>query len=316
VGLDSRASVGLAIARTPAEFDSLLRRADTALYTAKEDGKGRWRQYEEGMVSPVRRRTDLRVELEDAMRDRALTLNYQPIVDLATGRVAGFEALLRLHRGDLAPMPPEELIRIAEENGLIASVGDWVIEQALSDLARLNPPDLREPRYVSLNVSPLQLRQPDFVAKVRERLRRFGVDPRQLVLEITERLLVPEDAQAWGFLAELRGDGVRVAIDDYGTGYASLSYLRQPAIDIVKIDRSFLNDLGAPNTRLLLAAVVRLCASLGLAQVAEGIEVPQARDMLRELGCRYGQGYLYAPALPVDEAAGWGRPGAELSRSA
>lgn len=306
VMVECQASIGLAIARTPAEFDSLLRRADTALYTAKADGKGLWRQYSEGMISPVRRRTDLREELERAIREDLLTLHYQPIVDLATGRAEGFEALIRFHHTAATTMPPDELIAIAEDNALIISLGDWILRRALADLTLLNLAQPTTPRYVSVNVSARQLRQPGFAATVRGHLAAAGVQASSLVLEITENVLLTEDERAWSRLAELRRDGVRVAIDDYGTGYASLSYLRQPAIDIVKIDRSFLYDLSSHRTQVLLEAVIRTSTRLGLAPVAEGVEDDYARDVLLSLGCRYGQGFRYAPAMPPDQAHLWG----------
>jgi diguanylate cyclase (GGDEF)-like protein len=301
VSMDTGASVGLALAQTPEEVDSLLRRADAALYTAKEEGKGRWRQYEAGMVSPMRRRTDLREELAGIMRDGAWTMHYQPIVEIASGDVVGFEALIRPERGDLAHMAPAELIRVAEENGFIVAVGEWALGRVLADIATLNPPG--SPRYVSLNVSPLQLRAPDFVTTVRGQVSASGVDPRQLVLEITERLLMPEDAQAWDFLTQLRHDGIRVAIDDYGSGCASMSYLRQPSIDIVKIDQTFLKDPESPRARLLVGAVVALTTNLELIPIAEGVAEPSARQLLLEVGCRYAQGFLFAPALPAPAAA-------------
>jgi diguanylate cyclase (GGDEF)-like protein len=305
IGVDCQASIGLAVASTPAEFDSLMRRADTALYTAKAAGKGRWRQYQDDMISPVRRRADLRDELETAIRDDRLTLHYQPIVELSTGRVEGFEALIRCH-GESAPaMRPEQLVSIAEDNALIVFLGDWVLRHALADAARFNPPDGRPPRYVSVNVSARQLRQPGFAETVRAYLAAAGVAGSLLVLEITESLLLAEDERAWNRLAELRRYGVRVAIDDYGTGYASLSYLRQPVIDIVKIDRGFLQDLTSPRARALLDAVIRLTARLGLDQIAEGVEDPHAVDVLRSLGCRHGQGFLYAPAMPAAQADQW-----------
>jgi diguanylate cyclase (GGDEF)-like protein len=309
VTVETGASVGLAIARTPVEYDSLLRRADTALYIAKANGKGHWREYQDGMISPIRRRSDLRVELENAMRDDTLALHYQPIVDLASGRPVGFEALIRFERDGGGSIPPQELIRIAEENGLIVPLGEWVIRRALRDLSQLSRAGGRRP-YVSVNVSPNQLRQKGFAEAVLDRLRDTGMDPSQLVLEITERLLVAEDAQAWGYLEELRGHGVRVAIDDYGTGCASLSYLRQPSIDVVKIDRSFLLDVGTDRGRALLEALVRLTVQLGLMQIAEGVESAATRDALLVLGCRYGQGFYYSPPVPLPTAVGWA--GAEL----
>ncbi len=306
VTVNSQASVGLAIARTAADFGSLLRRADTALYTAKAAGRGNWRQYEEGMISPVRRRTDLRIELETAMRNNSLALHYQPIVDLISGQTAGFEALIRFDRADGPAMPPDELVRTAEDNGLIISLGDWVLHRALADATRINSRGPR--RYVSLNVSPRQLRQPGFAELVRAHISSTTVDATLLVLEITESVQVTADEQAWRYLSELRQDGVRVAIDDYGTGCASLSYLRQSTLDIVKIDRSFLRDLTSERSRALLEAVISLSARLGLEQVAEGVEDKETEDLLRRLGCRYGQGYRYAAAMPVDQAVTWRPP--------
>jgi diguanylate cyclase (GGDEF)-like protein len=303
--VDSQASIGLAIARTPAEFDSLLRRADTALYTAKAGGKGQWRQYQEGMISPVRRRTDLREELETAIREDKLTLHYQPIVELETGQARGFEALIRYDRGAGPPMLPEELITIAENNALIVPLGDWIMRRSLADVAQLNVAAAQDPRYVSVNVSVRQLRQPGFADTVRAHLADAGVSPSLLVIEITESLLLSDEERAWQYLAELRRDGVRVAIDDYGTGYASASYLRQSAIDIVKIDRRFLNDLTSQRSRILLEAVLQVAANLGLEQVAEGVEDTYARDVLRLLGCRYGQGFLYAHPMPLAQASSW-----------
>ena len=193
----------------------------------------------------------------------------------------------------------------AEDTGLITTIGDWVLGQALADAVRLNPPGTARPRYVSVNVSARQLRQPDFADTVRAQLAATGADPSLLVLEITENLLVGDDDRAWAFLADLRRDGIRVAIDDYGTGYASLSYLRQPGIDIVKIDQSFLTDVTSPRSRILLRAVTSLCTELGLDQIAEGVQDATSRDVLLEVGCRYGQGFLYAQAMPIDEAIGW-----------
>jgi diguanylate cyclase (GGDEF)-like protein len=313
IAVDCQASIGLAIARTPGEFDSLLRRADTALYTAKADGKGQWRSYHDAMISPVRRRTDLRDELDAAIKDDKLTLHYQPIVDMTTGRARGFEALIRFDRVSRPPMEPEELIAIAEDNALILPLGDWILRRALADVGKLNratddrAPD--PPRYVSVNVSVRQLRQPGFADTVRAHLATSGVAASMLVIEITESLLLSEDERAWGYLAELRRDGVRIAIDDYGTGYASLSYLRQSAIDIIKIDRRFLTDLVSDRSRILLEALLEVTGKLGLEQIAEGVEDPYARDVLVQLGCRYGQGFLYAHAMPAAQANLWGLPG-------
>jgi EAL domain-containing protein (putative c-di-GMP-specific phosphodiesterase class I) len=260
----------------------------------------------------VRRRADLREELESAIREEALTLHYQPVVELATGITVGFEALLRAREpgsptADTAiPASASHLVRLAEDHGLIVQLGHWVLGQALTDACLFNSDGARRPIFVGVNVSAAQLRQPGFVDDARELLADAGIDPSLLVLEITESLLV-RDERPWGYLAELRTDGVRVAIDDYGTGYASLSYLRHSGIDIVKIDRTFVQDGASPRARLLLEAVVTLTTRLGLTQVAEGIENESTRELLVELGCRYGQGFLFAEAMPLPQALEWAR---------
>jgi diguanylate cyclase (GGDEF)-like protein len=303
--VDCQASIGVAYAEGRDQLESLLREADTALYTAKTLGKGHWRQFHEGMLAPTRRLIDERRRLDDALRSSALTLHYQPIVEVATGYAAGFEALLRLDADP--PMSPHEVIQAAEDTGLIIAIGDWVLRQALVAVARLNESDGVIGRYVSVNVSARQLRQPDFVDTLRAHLMDTGADPSLLILEITENLLVGGDDRAWEFLADLRHDGIRVAIDDYGTGYASLSYLRQPTIDIVKLDQSFLSDPISLRGRTLLQAITRLCHELELEQVAEGVHDLASRDALLEAGCRYGQGFLYSEAMPLAQAINWRR---------
>ena len=282
---------------------TLLREADAALYTAKAHGKGRWTQYRAGMTTPARRHLDARRRIEQGMSAGSLRLLYQPVVALTTSATVGFEGLIQLT--DAGPaLSAAELVSIADDTGLINELGSWTLDRALRDLARLNPGGAD--RYVSVNVSARQLRQPDFVDQVRRRVAEAQADPARLVLEIAEGLLVGDDYdRAWSFLAELRHDGIRVAIDDFGTGYASLSYLRQPVIDIVKIDRSFVARSGEQRGRVLLQHLTGVCADLGLKQIAEGIDDSAARDTLIGLGCDWGQGRLFAPPLPVAEAANW-----------
>ena len=300
IPLNGQASVGLAYTPRRGDLETLIRNADTALYNAKAQGKGRWRQYHDGMVNPTRHHIDARRRLEDALENDRLTVHYQPIVELASGAPAGFEALIRSDDAH-ASFAPAELIAVAEHTGLIVSLGEFVLHQALLDATRWRSSNA----YVSVNISARQLRQPDFVAMVRSHLAASGTDPARLVLEVTESVLVADDDRAWSYLAALREDGVRVAIDDYGTGYASLSYLRQPAIDVVKIDRSFVADVESARDRRLLRAVCSLCADLGLEAIAEGVQDERARDALIEARCRYGQGFLYAPPVPIDEAVRW-----------
>jgi diguanylate cyclase (GGDEF)-like protein len=304
VVVDCGASVGLAYTPEAAPMTSLLREADIALYTAKAHGKGRWRQYRDGMPVPSRQHAEARRRLQEAIDSNQLKVFYQPIVELVSGRPIGFEALLRPDDPDAAGMSPEEFVAIAENTGMISTLGEWVLGRALVDAAALNPPG-REPCYVSVNVSARQLRQADFVDVVRGRLAVTGIDPTLLVLEITENTLIGEDDdRAWRFLTELRRDGVRIAIDDYGTGFASLSYLRQTSIDIVKLDQSFLSDLTVRNRRLI-GVVTDVFRSLDLMGIAEGVETAERRSALIEAGMTYGQGFYYGEAMPIDEAVSW-----------
>jgi diguanylate cyclase (GGDEF)-like protein len=296
-----QASVGLATAASPDEYGQLLGHADTALYAAKADGKGRFRSYDTSMQSPLHRGSGLRVELERALRGDAgsndgLTLHYQPIVALDGGAVRGFEALTRWEHPVRGSVPVPNLIDIAEQTGLIVPLGKWALARALADSPALGG-------YVAVNVSATQLRQPGFVAHIRDALTSAGVDRGRLVVELTERQPLAYDDHIWDDLGELREAGIRVAIDDYGTGYASLGYLRHPVIDIVKLDRTLLTDIGAERTRMLVRAVIDLTGKLGIELIAEGIEDEATRSALVELGCRYGQGHLFAPALPLAEAS-------------
>jgi diguanylate cyclase (GGDEF)-like protein len=301
-----RASIGLAVAADAGQYDALLRRADTALYAAKADGKGSWRLYDPGMQTPLRRSTDLRIELERALRRRSgyadgLAMHYQPIVELATGTPVGVEALIRWNHPQRGPIKVPELIALAEHTGLILPLGEWVFASAFRDAAELTA----DGGYVSVNVSVAQLRLPGFIGRIRSQLRSSGVDPERIVVEITESQLVSDDEQIWDDLADLRTSGVRIAIDDYGTGYASLSYLRHPVIDIVKLDRQFVSDIHRERGRALLRAVLGLTGELKLPLIAEGIEDEPTRISLLELGSVFGQGHLFAHAMPLAEAMAW-----------
>ncbi|GAA1853166.1 GGDEF domain-containing protein [Asanoa iriomotensis] len=303
VRVDMQASIGLAFST---DGDQVVREADSALYRAKAAGKGRWRQYRPGMPAPTRQHHGARERLTRALRSGTLDLHYQPIVETATADPVGFEALLRLHDGG-PPMSAPEIVETAESTGLVADIGDWVLARALADLPRLSAGSGSQ-RYVAVNVAPRQLRLPDFTDRVAGQLARAGVPPDRLVLEITEGDLVGEDERAWAYLAELRALGVRVAIDDYGTGYASLSYLRQEAIDVIKVDGSFLADPGSARARVLVAAVADVAGRLGLDMVAEGVHDVPCRHLLLDVGCRYAQGYLFARPMPADEAGDWTYP--------
>jgi EAL domain-containing protein (putative c-di-GMP-specific phosphodiesterase class I) len=242
-----------------------------------------------------------RTELEQAVKDRSFELRYQPIVDLKTSRVAGFEALVRWVHPSLGLVQPAEFVDIAEESGLIVPLGDWVMRAAIEAAATW-----RDTSYVSVNVSVRQFRTPGFVRTVREHLATYGLPAARLMLEITESLLLPDEEQVLDDLRELREMGVRIAIDDFGTGYSSLSYLRKVPIDVVKVDRSFVETIGTSRQqRSLVEGIVWLAATLGLVVIAEGIETATDRDLLVGLGCPFGQGYFFARPMSETASVEW-----------
>jgi diguanylate cyclase (GGDEF)-like protein len=298
------ATVGVATSEDATSTSDLIRSADLALYAAKSAGKRQWRRYQPVLSAGMMRRRDLQAALDSAVTESAFTLVYQPIVELETGAVAGFEALLRWPHAEWGMVQPDQFIALAEETGHILPLGAWVLQQATTDLARWqqHAPG-HPPVYVSVNVSARQLRDPDFVGGVRRRLTESGLHPSSLVLELTESGLLRPDQRLRADLEELQGMGMRLAIDDFGTGYSSLSYLRDLPIDVLKIDKSFVDGIAVSTQRLALAEVIiRIAKTLGLTLIAEGIESEIQRDMLVSMGCRYGQGYLLAVPMPADEA--------------
>jgi diguanylate cyclase (GGDEF)-like protein/PAS domain S-box-containing protein len=306
------ASVGVATTAEAEDVQDLLRQADLALYVAKGGGKGQWCRYQSALHTAVRQRLELRTALEKAVTNREFTLVYQPIVALDTvtpsgSSAVGFEALIRWNHPTRGVVSPAEFIDVAEESGLIVPIGGWVLENAIATAAdwcrRLSRP---RPLYVSVNVSARQFRTAGFVNKVRQELATHKLPAECLMLEITESLLLRDDEQVWADLAVLREIGVRVAIDDFGTGYSSLSYLRQAEIDVVKIDKSFVDTVStAPQQRALVEGIVQLAQTLGLQVVAEGIEREIDRETLMNLGCPLGQGYLFARPLSYSSALDW-----------
>jgi EAL domain-containing protein (putative c-di-GMP-specific phosphodiesterase class I) len=299
------ASVGVATTADAETADELFRQADLALRLAKGAGRGQWRRYEATLHTAVLQRLELRAALDRAAADLDFTLEYQPIVEMASGRTVGFEALVRWRHPTLGPVPPDEFIEIAEETGLIEAIGDFVLRHAIGAASQWAKRDGTKP-YVSVNVSARQFRTPGFVAKVRRELADAGLPPSALMLEITERLLLRDDEQVWHDLTCLREHGVRIAIDDFGTGFSSLSYLRQVPIDVLKIDKSFTATVASSaRQQAIVDGIVRLAQTLQLDAVAEGIETAADRDLLCDLNCPYGQGFLYSKPLRLDDAVEW-----------
>jgi diguanylate cyclase (GGDEF)-like protein/PAS domain S-box-containing protein len=298
-------SVGVATSLDTDSATELLRHADLALYQAKSAGKGTWQTYQGNLHTAVAERLEMRAALLDAVAGRQFVVQYQPIVDLPTELMVGVEALVRWQHPTRGLLGPIQFIELAEETGAIVAMGAWVLHESLRQFAAWKSAAPYGPlRYVSVNASARQFRTPGFVDAVRAAIEETGCRPEWLLLEITESLVLRDAEQVWADLRTLRALGVRIAIDDFGTGYSSLSYLRQMPVDVLKIDKSFIDDvLGSRQQRALVNAIVTLARNLDLAVVAEGIEQPGQKAMLAEMGCPYGQGYLFSrPVWPAEIA--------------
>jgi len=297
------ASIGIALSTAGGErAPDLLRNADFAMYRAKGAGKGRYEVFEASMRAGIAERAELEQIIHGAVDRNELRVAYQPIVELATGRIVGAEALVRWHPAGRPMLMPADFITLAEENGQIVAIGRWVIEEACR-LGRRWQDQLDDPSFgMSVNLSARQFQHPDLVRDVKAALAATGLAPGSLTLEITESVLMQHTTSTIDTLGELRAHGVRLAIDDFGTGYSSLSYLDRFSVDMLKIDRTFVDGFGADREGpVLVRAIIELGQALGLEIVAEGIEREDQLGPLRALGCRFGQGYLFA--RPMDPEA-------------
>ena len=292
------ASIGIALSEAGIAPSELLHHADVAMYAAKKAGKGRYEVYQPGMGVGL-----LDSELRHALEQDQFVLHYQPILRLDTGEVAGVEALIRWQHPTRGLVPPGAFIPLAEDSGFIVELGGWVLSEAcrqLVDWSRRIP--ATRAMALNVNLAPRQARHPGLAGDVAATLRATGLEPDRLILELTEGALMPHDTATVEQLQTLHRLGVRIAVDDFGTGYASLSYLNAFPVDVLKIDRTFTSRLTADDrSRLLSEAVVRLGRTLGLQTVAEGIETAEELAVLRRIGCPLGQGFHLARPL---EAAG------------
>jgi diguanylate cyclase (GGDEF)-like protein/PAS domain S-box-containing protein len=303
------ASIGVAISDRASNVERLLRNADAAMYAAKAHGKGHAEIFAPEMLREARRRMRIENELADALELDQLEAHYQPIVDLSSRRIVGVEALMRWRHPTRGLVPPGDFVPLAEETGQIVPMSRWMLERACRDLVRLQ----RELSHVSglrvaVNISSRYLNHGDIVDDVRSVLAAYELLPECLILEVTESLLLENSARLDRTFQELKAMGVRLALDDFGTGYSSLSYLHRFPIDILKIDRSFVQRLqggkgeGESQDAVALAkAILSLAAALGLETVAEGIEAESQRSTLLALGCRTGQGYSFGAAMALSD---------------
>jgi diguanylate cyclase (GGDEF)-like protein len=301
-----RASVSIGLATSDACASSgisLLRAADMAMYVAKTAGKGRCEIFEPALHTAQVEREQLRADLHEALDAGQLVLFYQPIVDLPTQQVTGFEALLRWQHPERGLVPPLEFISLAEETGLIVPIGRWVLQEATRQAAAWQQTSPLGRLRISVNVSVRQFQHPDLLGDVSTSLLRSGLDPSLLTLEITESLFVQDAANTARKLEEIKELGVRLALDDFGTGYSSLSYLRRFPIDTLKIDKSFIDGVATSSEACAVAAaIVQLGQTLRMEVVAEGLEDADQLQALNDLSCPLGQGYHFARPLPAAEA--------------
>jgi diguanylate cyclase (GGDEF)-like protein/PAS domain S-box-containing protein len=301
------ASLGIAVSEPDSTASALLRSADIAMYQAKSEGKKRWVAYVPEMQVAAVERLQLEADLSEAVDTEQLRLVYQPVIDLETNRVAGLEALLRWDHPTLGTIAPARFIPIAEESGLIVPIGRWVLDTACEmavEWQRFAPPG--EAITMAVNVSGCQLVSRELIDDVQAALARSGLPADRLLLEMTETVMVRDAGSVAQQLRELRQLGVRLAIDDFGTGYSSLSYLRTFPVDILKLDRSFVSSVGdRTGLPAIVSGLLDLARTLGLEIVAEGIERPAQRNLLRDAHCPLGQGFLFARPLRPDDVAGY-----------
>ncbi|MCD2322438.1 EAL domain-containing protein [Sphingomonas sp. IC-56] len=294
------ASVGLAIGpRDGRSAEMLIRSADLALYRSKDAGGGVFHAYEPQLHVVAEERRVLEIALRGAVEKGEMHLNYQPVVNAASGQLTGFEALLRWQHPELGNISPAKFVPLAEEARLIAPIGEWVLRTACDEAARW---DL--PVRVAVNVSPEQLHNPAFVSVVAQALAQSGLPPERLELEVTESVFMREGTQALQVLERILDLGVRLSLDDFGTGYSSLGYLAHTRFSSIKIDRSFVQGAskGTKEAIAIIRAVVALADSLGMATTAEGVETEEEHQMVQQLGCSKVQGYYFGRPLPVQEA--------------
>jgi diguanylate cyclase (GGDEF)-like protein len=301
---DHRVVIGLSIGIALAPEDGLdpeqlLRNADIALYRAKADGRSLYRFFEPEMDARMQARRRLEIDLRKAIANGEFELFYQPLIDMRTEYVTGFEALIRWHHPERGLISPSEFICVAEETGLIVPLGEWVLRQACEEAAGW-PSGVK----IAVNLSPIQFKSKGILLSVTSALAASGLAPNRLELEITETVLLQDGDATLAILHELRVIGVKISMDDFGTGYSSLSYLRRFPFDKIKIDRSFISDMSDHDSLAIVRAVIAMGHSLGIATTAEGVETPNQFKQLKLEGCTEAQGYLFSPPRPAAEVKG------------
>jgi diguanylate cyclase (GGDEF)-like protein len=301
------ASIGIAVARpsksSPIGAEEMIRDADAAMYRAKERGRARCELFDAEMKARALRRLEVERELRLGLEREELTVHYQPVLALGSGEIVGLEGLVRWQHPGRGILNPGEFVSIAEDSGLIGSIGRWVQETACRQAVEWHRqrPD-RRPLDIAVNLSARQVGDRELPESVSAVLSRTGLDPAHLTLEVTESALVEDAATAASTLEALSEIGVRLVLDDFGTGYSSLAYLNRFPFDALKIDRSFVQGLGIEQEHsAIVEAIVGMARALSLDAIAEGVENEAQLSELRRLGCDYAQGHLFSRPLPAEE---------------
>lgn len=296
-------SIGIAVTQTGDENpEELLRNADMAMYTAKTQGKGHYVVFETKMHEALMERIELETDLREAVENEQFVLHYQPIIDLQSERITGMEALVRWNHPVHGLIPPVKFISVAEETNLIIPLGKWILDEACRQAQAWQPHGSESGLSISVNLSTRQFQETTLVEMVKAALAESGLPPRCLILEITENLMLQNSEATIKKLRELRNLGVRLAIDDFGTGYSSLSHLQHFPIDILKIDKSFIDKISEGTEGIAMArAIIMMSDTLRLKTIAEGIEHPEQIIALQNLGCESGQGFHYAKPLTKED---------------
>jgi diguanylate cyclase (GGDEF)-like protein len=293
-------SIGIALYPHCRDAETLLIHADTAMYKAKEEGGNGYRFYTDEMSSADMRRLSLETQLRKAIERNELVLHYQPQAEIASGRLLGAEALLRWQHPEHGLIPPDEFIPLAEETGLIVPIGEWVLHTACAQNRAWQDAGLA-PLRVAVNVSGRQFRRLDMLETIFRTLEDTGLDSRYLEIELTEGVLMQDTVVVVQTLHALNAMGILISIDDFGTGYSSLSYLKRFPIDMLKIDRSFVQDIVTdPDDTAIVQAIIAMSHSLGIKAIAEGVETGEQLDFLRRHGCDAVQGYCLSRPLPAE----------------
>lgn len=282
--------------------ETLLRHADTALHSAKATGRNVWRFFRQELLASALRRREMETGLRHGLATGQFDLHFQPKIRLADGALSGCEALLRWCHTEWGWVSPAQFIHHTEESGQIVALGRWVLDRAIGQAQQWAAAG-HDPGSIAINVSAIELMQPDFDEHIAQRLVESGLDPARLQLELTESSLMRDMAAANAMLLRLKRLGLSLAIDDFGTGYSSLSHLAELPIDLLKVDRSFVHGVvqASPRRQALLRAVLALARNLALPVVAEGVETIQEADFLADAGCLLGQGYYYGRALAAED---------------